>query len=905
MKTWKQRTFSPWAFAAIVVIFVFGFAFTGCGDKDDGGGSVAVTGITLDTNTLSLTVGSSATLSATVTPSNATSPTVTWTSSNVNRATVVNGTVTAKATGAVTITATAGDKTATCNVTVTAAIAVSNITLDKSTLDMEEGDEANLIVTISPSTASNKAVTWSSSNEDMVTVSATSATGATVTAVAEGTAIITVSSDADGSKKATCTVTVTPYDPGAIRPTGITMGKGATTLEVGQTETLSYTIAPPDATLTNVNWASSDPAKASVVNGLVTALAEGQTTITVTTQSGNHQSFCTVTVTAATADPTKVASVELNKNELTLLVGEAETLTVTVLPSTATNRSVTWSTSDSTKANVNSTTGRVTAVGVGEATITARSNADNTKFDICTVTVNPVPVTGVTVAPTALTLTTGSTRTLIATVLPNNATNKAVIWSSGDDDVATVDQSGKVTAIAEVGEDEAPTAVITVATVDGDFKAYCEVTVIDGVPEIGGFVWMPPGTFQMGSPSNETGRYSDETRHSVTLTNGFYMLEETVSQGLFGDVMAVPIGGEWYGYYPSYFDWEVNPAHPEWAPYWSIWPADSMTWFEAVEFCNKLSEELGLTPAYTIHNRMPAADEEWPYPFDGVDWDAGSLVTTVTCDWDATGFRLPTEAEWEYACRAGTTTAYNIPNGRGYGSNTITLDYANYSDSNTQQWYGVTFPAGEFEPNQWGLYDMHGTLMEWCWDAWAWDDYGNASQTDPTGPDLTGIFARIMRGGSYQHPNRMVRSAYRDADYPFNDGMYVFDDDDNLVDWIAMYGFRFVVPYSAELIAALDEPSGKRVSKSIQQSKIARQELRIQGIPQGITKGMQKGIPQSITKSITKGIQKGMKGKRQIIPQGIPKGIKKVLPQNIQILDKKLEVSPVKPQALRRKSVFE
>lgn len=179
----------------------------------------------------------------------------------------------------------------------------------------------------------------------------------------------------------------------------------------------------------------------------------------------SYSDYCTTV-----AAPIAVTGVTLDKNTATLEVGETETLTATIAPNDATNKNVTWTSSDEGVATVEN--GVVTAVGVGSATITATSAADNTKTATCTVTVNPTAVTGVSVDATA-TVKTGKTKTLTATVSPDNATNKNVTWTSSDTGIATVSSEGVVTGEA-VG-----TATITVTSVaDNTKSASCTVTVL-------------------------------------------------------------------------------------------------------------------------------------------------------------------------------------------------------------------------------------------------------------------------------------------------------------------------------------------------------------------------------------------------------------------------------------------
>jgi len=214
------------------------------------------------------------------------------------------------------------------------------------------------------------------------------------------------------------------------------------------------------------------------------------------------------------------------------------------------------------------------------------------------------------------------------------------------------------------------------------------------------------GIFIMGSPDNEAGRYNDEAQHRVTV-NSFYMTKYPVTQKEYEEVMG------------------VNPS--KFKDYNS--PVENVNWYEAVEYCNKRSLKEELSPAYKT---------SW---FGGLKWNR-----------DANGYRLPTEAEWEYACRAGTTTPFST-------GNNIWTDQANYDRKRIYR--NKTTPVGSFTPNQWGLYDMHGNVWEWCWD-W-YGDYSGET-TDPSGAS-SGL-ARVLRGGSWYSSARIIRSANRGNSIP-------------------------------------------------------------------------------------------------------------------------------------------
>ncbi len=249
--------------------------------------------VVLDKTELSGTVGDKAELTATITAEDTTkacTDAVTWTSSNEKVATVNAGTVTFVGEGTATITVTVGNQTATCTVTAKAkVIAVEKVTLDKTTATLTVGDTATLKATVTPDNATDKTVTWTSSDETVATVK-----DGVVTAVKAGTATITAKA---GEKTATCTVTVKDK---TVAVENVTLDKTSAELTVGDTTTIKATVTPDNATVKTVTWTSSDETVATVKDGVVTAVKAG--TATITAKAGDKTATCAVTVKAKAGD---------------------------------------------------------------------------------------------------------------------------------------------------------------------------------------------------------------------------------------------------------------------------------------------------------------------------------------------------------------------------------------------------------------------------------------------------------------------------------------------------------------------------------------------------------------------------------------------------------------------------
>jgi formylglycine-generating enzyme len=227
---------------------------------------------------------------------------------------------------------------------------------------------------------------------------------------------------------------------------------------------------------------------------------------------------------------------------------------------------------------------------------------------------------------------------------------------------------------------------------------------------------IPAGTFRMGnSTDHPDGDANEKPVHEVTITRPFLMGRTEVTQALYEAVM---------GSKPGYFNGPNLPV-------------ERVSWYDAVEFCNTLSRREGLDTCYSGNG------------------------ASIVCDFMANGYRLPTEAEWEYACRAGTGTDFHT--GNMMYSNTSPLDPA----LDEAGWYGgnsgsATHPVGKKNPNAYGLYDMHGNVWEWCWDGYEIDYNAPGPAVDPRGPTTRNRV--VGRGGSWCYPASYCRSASRVCD---------------------------------------------------------------------------------------------------------------------------------------------
>ncbi len=328
----------------------------------------------------------------------------------------------------------------------------ANITLNPISVELNKGESVEITASVGKyDDMTIESDEWSSSNTDVATVN-----GGKVTAISSGVAEInyTVTDGYGVTYTESCTVIVKP-----IFAESIALDRTELVLTIGATDKLTATILPEYVTDKTVTWASSDDTIVKVdEEGNIQALALGEAVITAT--CGEKSATCKVTV-----NPILAESIALDRTELVLTIGATDKLTATVLPDDVTDKTVTWTSSDDTIVKVDEE-GKIQALALGEATITAACGEQSAT---CKVTVNPILAESIALDRTELVLTIGATDKLTATVLPEDVTDKIVTWASSDESIATVDEDGNVTAIAE-GE-----AVITATC--GEVSASCNVTV--------------------------------------------------------------------------------------------------------------------------------------------------------------------------------------------------------------------------------------------------------------------------------------------------------------------------------------------------------------------------------------------------------------------------------------------
>lgn len=599
------------------------------------------------------------------------------------------------------------------------SIPVTSITLASSYLTLEAGSTHTLLAVIAPQDATDKSYTWTSSNSNVATVS----NDGVVTAINEGIATITATANDGSGVNAKCVVAVdNPYEYVDL---GLPSGTLWATMNVGaeRPEDDGYYFAWGETAPKSIyDWSTyfdsvdgSDRNFKKYHNGDIELKLEDDAAymnwgegwrMPSLEQIEELHNTRYVTTEWTTQNGKNGCLITSKSNGASLFLPAAGYFNDGSLNKAGSNGAY-WSRSFFTGPNSGNYSDRVCTLHFYSSNVNWYLGircAGNSVRPVRVSTDAPsssVPVTSITFDSSSLTLEVGDTHTLSAVVAPQEATDKSLTWTSSDNDVATVSNDGVVTAV-----NAGTTTITATANDDSGVKAECEVTVeelelepiayiVNGVT----FVMIPVehGTFEMGSNASDANS-NEKPAHIVTISNDYYIGETEVTQALWKAVT---------GYSPTSGGSKWNSNYG----YGDNYPAYYISWNDCQEFITKLNQLTGQK------------------------------------------FRLPTEAEWEFAACGGNKS-------RGYtycGSNTIGDAgwYANNSDDKTH-------PVATKVPNELGIYDMSGNLLEWCSDKYG--SYTSSAVTNPTGPS-SGSY-RIYRGGSWYDDAESCRVAYRNSYTP-------------------------------------------------------------------------------------------------------------------------------------------
>ncbi|MDD2474324.1 MAG: Ig-like domain-containing protein [Dysgonamonadaceae bacterium] len=348
---------------------------------------------------------------------------------------------------------------------------IKSISLNETTLSLEVGETHSLKVSVSPANIDIPPFIWKTSDKEIVSVN----DKGEIRALSLGEVTITVY-EVENNLESSCKVTVKP-----TIATGITLDVENLNLIIDEEYTLKHEILPEETTNKEVAWSSDDTDIATVDNeGKVKAIGVGETTITIYNHDKTLKAHCIVNV-----NPIKATGITLKTKELDLFIGDDVVLEYEITPDNTTNKEVVWSSKDENIATVNSE-GKIQAISAGTTIVTVK--IDDDIFDSCEVKVNNVEATGISLNETSLTIEMTDKYSLSVNFSPENTTNKSIIWSTSDSNVAIVSEKGEVTGIKE-GE-----AIITAESKNGNFTASCVVTVkLNGIMLSSNSISLLPG----------------------------------------------------------------------------------------------------------------------------------------------------------------------------------------------------------------------------------------------------------------------------------------------------------------------------------------------------------------------------------------------------------------------------
>ena len=557
-----------------------------------------------------------------------------------------------------------------CHVNVFPNVRSISLASDSASVKMGDTVAMSVNVKVSPDTPECKSVKWSVSDSSVIKVTQEGV----VIPVNPGVATVTATSAADPNRKATSSITVLP----AVR--NVSLSADSALIKVGNLLPLASAVAADPSTKdsTDVVWTTSDASVATVAqNGIVSAAAPGRTVITATSMADpSYKASCEITVAP------NVRTLTLSSDSLVVKVGESERLvaTVDVAPNLGKYRDVIWKSEDESVAKIDDF-GNVIPVAPGETRIDAVSVADFEAKASCNVKVIG-NIHDIAVSVPSAVVYAGSKLPLSARVstTPDAAVFKDVIWTSSNPSVAQVDSNGVLTGNT-VG-----TAYVTARSAYDPSKTSVCLVDVRLEPICRDYMIRLPGNGKNVAP--------------------ILVCQYEITQGMWKKVM---------GNNPSSFVVSRDKGDPDYLP------VERVSWYDAIEFCNRLSELEGYEKCYVV-------DSE----------------SNVYCNFDLNGYRLPTEDEWEYAADGDAKFEFS-------GSNNI--DSVAWHKGNSDN---RTHEVGLRNPNGFGIYDMSGNVAEWCW--WRKAEVGNEFGRKIS---KTSLSEYPMRGGSWNTDRKFGASHYR------------------------------------------------------------------------------------------------------------------------------------------------